>query len=146
MSNDLRLLEIGIREKTFKAISKMRDNYELKQLGVEDIVVVETKRTLSTQMAYYSRGRMGVNDVKEMYRVAGLYKLTTEEALTKNTWTLESKHIEGKAVDLAPMKNGKIWWSAPSSVWTLIGEIGESVGLKWGGRWKGKEDTPHFEV
>lgn len=146
MSNDLRLLEIGIRQKVFKAIDIMKQSFELKSLGVEDICVVETKRTLATQMAYYSRGRMAVKDVKLMYNAAGLYNISNEEAKTPNTWTLESKHLEGKAVDLAPMRNGVIWWNAPHEVWKLMGEIGESTGLQWGGRWKENKDTPHFQV
>lgn len=146
MSKELGLLELGMRAKVYKTIAEMQDSKKLKELGVEEITVVETKRTLAVQMAYYSRGRMNAKDVKEMYRVAGLYALSTEEANTKNTWTLESKHIEGKAVDIAPMKNGVIWWNAPEEVWQTMGEIGESCGLKWGGRWKDCKDTPHFEV
>lgn len=146
MSKELGLLELGMRAKVYKTIAEMQDSKKLRELGVEEITVVETKRTLAVQMAYYSRGRMNAKDVKEMYRVAGLYALSTEEANTKNTWTLESKHIEGKAVDIAPMKNGVIWWNAPAEVWQTMGEIGESCGLKWGGRWKDCKDTPHFEV
>jgi peptidoglycan L-alanyl-D-glutamate endopeptidase CwlK len=146
LSKELGLLELGMRAKVYKTIAEMQDSKKLRELGVEEITVVETKRTLAVQMAYYSRGRMNAKDVKEMYRVAGLYALSTEEANTKNTWTLESKHIEGKAVDIAPMKNGVIWWNAPAEVWQTMGEIGESCGLKWGGRWKDCKDTPHFEV
>ena len=146
MSKDLGQLEVGMRPKVYKAIAEMKDSKELKSMGVEDITVVETRRTLAVQMAYYSRGRMDAKDVKQMYRVAGLYALSTEEANTKNTWTLESKHIEGKAVDIAPMKRGVIWWTAPEEVWQKMGEIGEKCGLKWGGRWKDCKDTPHFEV
>lgn len=145
MSNDLRLLEIGVRQKAFKAIDLMKQSYELKSLGVEDICVVETKRSLATQMAYYSRGRMEIKDVKAMYEAAGLYRLSNEEARTPNTWTLKSKHIDGRAVDIAPMRNGVIWWSAPEEVWEKMGIIGESTGLEWGGRWKENKDTPHFQ-
>ena len=37
----------------------------------------------------------------------------------------------------------KMYYAAAGRV---MGEIGESCGLKWGGRWKDLPDTPHFEA
>ena len=96
-------------------------------------------------MAYYSRGRMNIDDVKAMYKAAGLYNLSDSEAKTCNTWTLKSKHIEGKAIDLCPVINGKNAWNADESIWERMGKIGEENGLTWGGRWEQK-DLPHFEI
>jgi hypothetical protein len=97
-------------------------------------------------MAYYSRGRMlGSQDVKAMYKAAGLWNITDEDADKVITWTLQSKHIKGEAIDIAPMRGSRIWWMAPESVWTRMGEIGEKYGLNWGGRWK-TPDSPHFEI
>lgn len=127
------------------ALRSMRESQALKDLGVENVVISEAKRSLSTQMAYYSRGRMDVADVKKMYKAAGLYELSDSEAKTKNTWTLQSKHLEGLAIDFAPVKNGKIWWTAPEAVWQEMGRIGKECGLAWGGDWKDTKDTPHFE-
>lgn len=134
-----------MQPKAQEAWTKMKESEKLKTLGVETIAISETKRSLATQMAYYSRSRMAVEDVKKMYAAAGLYDPTIAECKTANTWTLESKHIEGKAIDFVPIKNGKYWWTAPLPVWETMGEIGESCGLLWGGRWKTK-DCPHFEV
>lgn len=145
MSRELLDLDDAIQAKALKAIMAMKKDAELKTLGVEDIYINETRRALATQMAYYSRSRMAVADVKKMYKAAGLYAITDQEAKTANTWTLSSKHIEGKAIDLVPTKDGKLWWSAPEEVWERMGQIGESVGLSWGGRWETK-DRPHFEV
>jgi hypothetical protein len=47
-----------------------------------------------------------------------------------------SKHEQGLAVDLA--------FTGRSS-WSEIGAMGESLGLKWGGRFS-KKDPPHFEL
>jgi len=145
MSNKLEDLSPYIRDKAEKAIALMNEDVDLKFMGVEKIAISETKRNLSTQMAYYSRSRMGVEDVKKMYKAAGLYTPSDYECKTANTWTLDSKHIRGLAIDLVPVKDGKFWWSAPTNVWERMGKIGESQGLLWGGRWKNK-DTPHFEV
>ncbi|HOL44530.1 MAG TPA: M15 family metallopeptidase [Methanothrix sp.] len=68
------------------------------------------------------------------------------------TWTRKSKHIEGRAFDIAILRDGKPCWDVKADVnqdsvpdYIQAGEIGESVGLIWGGRWK-KPDYPHFEV
>lgn len=139
-------LDLSIQNKAKKAIDLMLESSILKEAGVEDVIINEGRRALSVQMAYYARGRMAVKDVQAMYRAAGLYAISEEEAKRINTQTLESKHIQGKAVDIVPVKQGKIWWSAPIEVWREMGRIGKNCGMKWGGDWKGFNDTPHFEV
>lgn len=144
MSKLIADLQPQFQTKARNAYELMQKDQDLKDMGVEAIAISETKRSLVTQMAYYSRGRMDPEDVKKMYAAAGLYDISTEEAKTPNTWTLKSKHIDGLAIDLVPVKDGKYWWTAPYLVWERMGEIGESVGLSWGGRWK-TADCPHFE-
>lgn len=138
-------LDYSMQPRAKNAWEQMKTSEKLKQLGVEDVAITETKRELAVQMAYYSRSRMSVADVRRMYAAAGLYDPTEAECKTANTWTLDSKHIQGKAIDFVPVKNGKYWWTAPDEVWEAMGEIGENCGLKWGGRWKNK-DCPHFEM
>lgn len=74
------------------------------------------------------------------------------------TWTLDSNHIPrpeddggARAFDIAILKNGKPTWDAKVDVndddradYIQAGEIGESVGLRWGGRFR-RPDMPHFE-
>lgn len=145
MSRLIADLDPTMQPRARKAFEYMTKSELLHDLGVETIQISETKRPLATQMTYYSRSRMSVADVRRMYAAAGLYDPTEEECKTANTWTLDSKHIQGKAVDFVPVKNGKPWWNAPSEVWEAMGVIGEECGLKWGGRWKNK-DCPHFEI
>ena len=77
----------------------------------------------------------------------------TPEEQTENikkgvSWTKNSHHLTGHAIDIAPeqLLTEKLW--APKSpLWFRLGEIGESIGLRWGGRWtKGKFDPSHFEM
>lgn len=147
MSNKIEDLVLEMQPKAKKAIALMQANKKLKDLGVTDFYINETKRSLAVQMAYYSRGRMAkTSDVKAMYAAAGLYTPTETECKTPNTWTLNSNHIAGRAIDIVPMTAGdKIWWNAPVEVWQLMGECGEAAGLKWGGRWTEK-DYPHYEI
>ena len=146
MSKSIKDLDFNMQARAQKAYDQMNSDEALRDLGCNGgVAISETKRELTTQMAYYSRGRMDVADVKRMYAAAGLYQIGDEEAKTKNTWTLQSKHLQGKAIDLVPVKDGKLWWNAPENVWERMGEIGEENGLAWGGRWTQK-DLPHFEI
>lgn len=68
-----------------------------------------------------------------------------------HSWITRSKHQDGLAIDIAPYSvwqlhgDDKLQWSADDPVWQQIGAIGESLGLKWGGRWTQK-DLGHFEM
>lgn len=145
MSKLIRDLDFSMQPKANDAFNEMNKNERLKDLGCDGVAIVETKRELTTQMAYYSKGRMPVADVKRMYAAAGLYDPSEEECKKIVTKTLQSKHIQGRAIDFCPVKDGKLWWTAPNEVWQEMGLIGESCGLIWGGRWKEFQDCPHFE-
>ena len=82
--------------------------------------------------------------------------LRTEEEHKANllkgvSWIKRSKHMDGLAIDICPYSiwqlNGpdKLQWNANDPIWQKIGEIGESLGLTWGGRWPQK-DLGHFEL
>ena len=135
MSNQIKALDKKVQSAATKAFKAMNSSKELKQMGVDKVVIVETKRDLAVQMAYYSRSRMkDTKDVKAMYKAAGLYEPSEKECKTANTQTLNSNHIKGIAIDFAPCKAGKIWWNAPASVWAEMGKIGKKYGFSWGGR------------
>lgn len=64
--------------------------------------------------------------------------------------TLNSRHITGHAVDLAPTIEGKIRWD-----WPLFHQIApamkqaaqdKGVPIVWGGDWRTFKDGPHFEL
>ena len=59
------------------------------------------------------------------------------------TWTHHSLHVEGRAFDIAVLINGKVSWDGKD--YEKPGEIGESIGLEWGGSWK-VPDRPHFQL
>lgn len=58
--------------------------------------------------------------------------------------TLKGKHLSGDAVDIDML--GFAPDDVPVEVWTWMGELGEALGLRWGGRWKSLRDLRHFEV
>lgn len=108
-----------------------------------DIVVTEGVRTKERQEELYAQGRTKPGNIV--------------------TWTLNSKHIEGKAVDVCPYfeKGGKryIPWD-DKLLFVALGrfmlEAADKLGVKirWGYDWdgdgalmeKGESDGPHFEM
>lgn len=64
--------------------------------------------------------------------------------------TMNSRHITGHAIDVAPIIGGKIRWD-----WPLFDELAkafklaakeENVPIVWGGDWVSFKDGPHFEL
>jgi len=93
------------------------------ELGIE-LVITDGYRSQAEQNKLYSQGRTSPGRIV--------------------TWTRTSKHTEGRAFDVTV--KGLNPDQVPRQVWYAIGEVGEALGLKWGGRWRGKKDMPHFEV
>jgi len=66
------------------------------------------------------------------------------------TKTMNSRHITGHAVDLAPMIGGKISWDWP--LYARLSKIvkaaaaAEKVPIQWGGDWRKFKDGPHWEL
>ena len=139
-------LELSVQRRFQEAWEEMNSSARLKELGADGVAINETLRDLTTQMAYFVRGRMDVKYVKQFYAAAGLYDIGEVEARTICTNTLRSNHMSGRAADFVPVRKGVLWWTAPQAVWDTMGEVGEKHGLKWGGRWKDLPDSPHFEA
>lgn len=105
--------------------------------SAEDFSVLEGLRTAARQRSLYAQGRTKPGRIV--------------------TWTLQSKHIEGKAVDLLPYPGG---WSSPLSKFNAISRLmfraAEELGveIRWGADWdrdgrpreRGETDSPHFEL
>lgn len=83
-------------------------------------------------------------------------KEQTQKIIDHVSWTEHSKHepqppeMKSEAIDICPLVLlGTKFWSPDSPLWQLLGPIGESLGLEWGGRWKhinnGKGDVSHFQ-
>jgi hypothetical protein len=127
----------------------MKYRWRLGQAGIPNIVL-ETGRLLSTQIAYWLRGRAPVEVVKAVYKRCGLWAITDAEAAVENTKTLYSKHIDGLAVDIAPTKDGKPWWDAPKDLWERMFKIAEEecdLDACASGKWQSwKWDWPHHEM
>lgn len=62
----------------------------------------------------------------------------------------KSAHVHGLAFDVAlvdPSTGSPHWPTDPDGLarWTRVGELGEALGLVWGGRWS-PPDWPHYQT
>jgi len=151
---DIDLLVPAMRN-IFWSFKTLCDESELlKKLGLS-LVVIETGRDLVVQMAYAVRGRLiarpedkktSIQWVKDFYRKAGLGDISNADATNPATWTLDSKHIEGKAFDAWLSKDGiSPYWNAPAEACEEMYKLARSVGLSCGHDWPEK-DNDHFEI
>ena len=97
------------------------------KFGVIDFTVICGLRSQAEQDRLYAQGRTEPGPIV--------------------TWTRNSKHITGDAVDIVPHP---LDWEDHNAFYKLAGVIKsaavlEGVELKWGGDWKSK-DLPHFEL
>jgi peptidoglycan L-alanyl-D-glutamate endopeptidase CwlK len=117
----------------FGSVSKKRlegvhpDLVKVMELAIKrspvDFSIIEGMRTLATQKKYLAAGA---------------------------TTTLNSRHLTGHAVDIAPYVNGKIRWDWPlyHKIAPVIKEAAKELGIpiEWGGDWKRFKDGPHFQL
>jgi peptidoglycan L-alanyl-D-glutamate endopeptidase CwlK len=114
------------------------------EISTVDFGVLEGVRTQARQAELYAKGR------------------TTPGP--KVTWTMKSKHIPagdgyGRAVDLAPVKDGQIDWSDSAGFAAINAAMMQAAreqgtALRWGKDWdgdgvpgeKGETDSPHWEL
>jgi peptidoglycan LD-endopeptidase CwlK len=109
------------------------------QLSSVPFMVVEGLRTAARQAELYAQGRTKPGKVV--------------------TWTLKSKHLDGLAVDLAPIVNGKIDWNDLAKFDVIyrammLAASENALAIRYGGDWdgdgklreKGETDSPHFEI
>ena len=66
------------------------------------------------------------------------------------TRTMNSRHLTGHAVDLAPMVGGTVRWDWPlyHQLAVIVKEAAkaENVPIQWGGDWRTFKDGPHWEL
>lgn len=91
-----------------------------------DVLITSTYRDAASQNALYTQGR------------------TTPGAKVTNAKAGQSFHNWKCAFDFVPLVNGKAMWN-DTALFTKCGEIAESVGLEWAGRWVKFKELAHCQ-
>lgn len=117
---------------------------EIKAAGVNPLVV-ETYRTKERQYYLYGQGRTAAQCTAVGVPVDKAKKYA-KPGTTKVTWTLNSIHIQKKAVDVIPVRNGKAIWDAKDKDTKKIISTMEKYGFEAGANWTSSPDSPHFQV
>lgn len=91
----------------------------------------------------------------------GMRTLARQKELLRQgaTTTLNSRHLTGHAVDIAPYVDRKVSWHWPHYhalapfVWRAAQDVGLPVdrvdnqgALQWGGNWRNFPDGPHWQL
>lgn len=110
------------------------------------LVIVQTYRSALEQAALYAKGRTRPGEPCHHWwppfvRAVGTCRTHPFGAVVTNAPPGSSWHEARRAFDVAFGVAATITWSGP---WEQIGQLGESLGLSWGGRWR-SPDRPHFE-
>ena len=101
-----------------------------------------------------------VNVVKRAIEISEVDFMVTEGLRTKErqaqlvkagaSKTMNSKHLTGKAVDLAAVVGGQVRWDWPlyNKIAVVMKRAAEilNVKIQWGGDWVTFKDGPHFEI
>lgn len=101
---------------------------ELSQERGIPLEIVQAERSMQQQAEIYAQGR------------------TQPGPVVTNAKPGDSYHNYGLAFDVVPTVYKSLPdWNPSGSLWQTIGEIGEGLGLEWGGRWR-TPDKPHFQI
>lgn len=103
------------------------------------------QRDEATQLRLYAQGRQQLS--------GGAWVVVDQSKVVTNARTLsQTRHGQARAVDVwvllpdgAPLLFPKQAPALFDGVYEALGQLGESMGLTWGGRWTTLVDRPHFE-
>jgi peptidoglycan L-alanyl-D-glutamate endopeptidase CwlK len=93
------------------------------QITPIDVTVLEGRRSLDRQRALVAKGA---------------------------SKTMNSRHLTGHAVDIAPLDDGSVSWAWPlyHEIAPVMKRAANDVGvlIEWGGDWRTFKDGPHWQL
>lgn len=112
--------------------------------------IVCTYRDPREQAALSAQGRGTLVEVNAARKIIGLAPIVAvENKIRTNARPGDSTHEYRCAIDLLAFEAGRLIHHSDHPVYRTIGELGESVGLDWSGRWKRRPgqvvEAAHFQ-
>lgn len=108
------------------------------RLGI-DVIITNTGRTMLEQAAYFAQGRMGLEYVNYIRRLAGLPDISEKANRRLITHTLWSMHLFGCAWDYCIVSGGEAHWSLKADVnndnvsdYKQLCDLAEEFGIETG--------------
>lgn len=101
-------------------------------------IVTNARRTMAEQKAIFEQPTDGKDNDRDG-------KIDEADEMVSKAPPGSSAHNYGLAADLAPMKDGKIWWNAPDAIWRAMADVAVKLGLTAGYYFKSFKDMPHVE-
>lgn len=120
--------------------TRMHDDLHLKELYPRFAAQVESFLNKANRMGYCCGVFSGLRNFDQQNKLYAQGRTEPGKIVT-NAKGGESFHNYGLAVDVVFLDNGNWSWDEKHE-WRLLGELGKSFGLHWGGVWN---DKPHFE-
>lgn len=160
-------------DQLYKLVEKGITILEIAQLlGMTTVVQVQPPAPTQTQNSKYKLSQrsldrlQGVNPnlvkvVKRAIEITEVDFMVVEGLRTKETQaeyvkkgvskTMNSYHLTGHAVDLAPVVDGKIDWNNTKQFKQVADAMKRAakelnIKIEWGGDWKSFVDMPHYQV
>ena len=112
---------------------------ELKKLCADNgitIRITECLRTVSEQDALYAKGR--TKPGSKVTNCQGKRYSSMHQWGVAFDYVIDQDTDKDGDVDIRDLYNAKLM--------NVVGKIGESIGLEWGGSWKSIVDKPHFQL
>lgn len=118
---------------------KFSQRSEKNLIGVQPAIEAVTRRALEITEVDFA--------VIEGVRTKARQKKLVADGASQ---TMNSRHLTGHAVDIAPVIDGQIRWDWPPffKLADAMKQAADELGVKitWGGDWKSFKDGPHFEL
>ena len=93
----------------------------------------------------YIQVTQGFRSIEEQNELYAIGRTKPGKIVTKAKGG-QSIHNYGLAFDIVVLNNdGSLNWNTSDKRWKRVGQIGQSIGLEWGGTWKTFKDYPHFQ-
>jgi peptidoglycan L-alanyl-D-glutamate endopeptidase CwlK len=121
---------------------------DIKAKGVNPLVV-ETYRPQERQNYLYCQGRI-IAECTAKGISSSFSKAYCNPKVGKVTWTLNSVHMNRKAVDVVPQRiiDGKMTaiWNSQDPQTQIIIKTMQKYGFEAGANWSTTPDSPHFQI